>query len=310
MANDRFKKAEFAAWLGIAGNILLAVIKGIVGMAANSKALLADAAHSFSDVIGSFAVLVGLRMAQIPPDKDHPYGHGKAENISVIVVAVILFFVGIETAFSSVKGFFITLSAPGKLAIYAAILSIVVKESMFQYKYRLGKKINSQAIIANAWEHRSDVFSSLAALIGISSAVLGGHYNISWLLYFDPLAGIIVSLLIMKMAFDIGKEGIHITMDHVLHDNETKTLTGEAEKINGVLHIDDFHAREHGHYLIVDIKIGVNPNITVEEGHKIGKEVKKRLIKKFPNINDVFVHINPYYTEYPYNSSDEKPLIQ
>lgn len=311
LSNERFSKAEFAAWIGIIGNILLAIVKGVIGLFSNSKALIADAVHSASDVVGSIAVLVGLKVAQVPPDKDHPYGHGKAENISAIIVAVILFFVGAEVAFSSAKSLFTPIEAPEVMAIYAVVLSIVVKESMFQYKYRLGKRINSQAIIANAWEHRSDVFSSIAALVGIVGAIIGGKYNIGWLLYLDPIAGAFVSLLIMKMAIKIGQESIHNTLDHVLHEEEARELILEAEKVNGVLHIDDFFAREHGHYLIVDIKVGVNPKISVEQGHQVGKEVKKRLIEKFPNIQDVFIHVNPYYSKYPYNKSSNGPkLIQ
>lgn len=310
MVDQRFKKAQFAAWVGIIGNLLLALIKGILGYLSNSKALIADAAHSASDVAGSLAVLVGIKIAQVPPDKDHPYGHGKAESISAIVVAVILFFVGLEIAYSSIKSIFTDLEAPGNLAIVGVSLSIVIKEGMFQYKYRLGKKINSQAIIANAWEHRSDVYSSIAALIGIVGAIIGGKLNIDWLLYLDPVAGAIVSIFIIKMAIKIGKESIHASLDHVLHYEDAKEYITEVEKVNGVLRVDDFFAREHGHYLIVDIKISVNPKITVEQGHEIGKEVKNVLINKFSNIKDVFVHVNPYLPKYPYSDSQNNLILQ
>lgn len=309
MKDSRFVKAEFAAWLGIIGNILLAVIKGILGYLSNSKALTADAVHSASDVVGSFAVLVGLRVAQLPPDEDHPYGHGKAENIAAIIVTVILFLVGLEVGFSSFKSLFSEVKVPGSIAIYGAILSIVIKESMFQYKYKLGKKINSQAIIANAYEHRSDVFSSLAALIGIGGAIYGGKYGIEWLVYLDSLAGVFVSILIMRMAYKLGKESVHNALDHVLHYDEAKKYISEIEKIMGVLHVDTFYAREHGHYLIVDVKIGVKPNITVEEGHQIGKQVKKELTEKFSYIKDVFIHVNPYHSKYPYNNKDNKSSL-
>ncbi len=295
MKEERFKKAEFASWIGIIGNIALAVLKGTLGILSDSKALIADALHSASDVAGSLAVLIGVRAAQKPPDKDHPYGHGKAENISAIIVAVLLFLVGIEVGYSSIQTLFKQdLEAPGSIAIYGALISIIVKEGMFQYKYRIGKKINSPAVIANAWEHRSDVYSSIAVLIGIGGALIGERLGVQWLVYLDPIAGVIVALLIMKMAIDIGKETIHTTLDRVLQADEAKDLISEVEKVTGVLHIDEFFAREHGHYLIVDVKIGVNPNITVEEGHNIGKNVKRSLIEKFPNVNDVFVHINPY----------------
>lgn len=309
MKDKRYKKATFAAWLGIAGNFILAVIKGIIGYFAESKALIADALHSASDVIGSFAVLVGLRVSQTPPDEDHPYGHGKAESIAAIIVSVLLFLVGVEVALSSLQSLFTELSAPGTMAIYGALISIVVKEAMFQYKYKLGKKINSQAIIANAWEHRSDVFSSFAALVGIGGAVLGGRIGVDWLIYLDPIAGFFVSLLIMKMAYKIGKESIIITMDKVLQGKEAEQLILEVEQTTGVLHVDQLYAREHGHYLIVDVKIGVNPKITVEQGHEIAKDVKQRLMSNHPQVRNVFVHINPYQSKYPYHEGTDDPRL-
>jgi cation diffusion facilitator family transporter len=294
--NERFQKAEFAAWVGIVGNLILAIIKWVIGVMSNSRALIADAVHSASDVGGSIAVLLGLRAAKLPPDKDHPYGHGKAESVAAIIVSVILFFVGIEIGYSSFKAFFAPIEAPKIIAIYAIIFSILVKEVMFQYKYRLGKKIKSDALITNAYEHRSDVYSSIAALIGVGAAVLGGKLNLGWLEYADPLAGFIVSLIVLKIAWNLGSESIHNTLDHVLHEEDTEEMKILAASVPGVKNIDEFLAREHGHYVIIDIKIAVDPLITVEEGHDIGKEVKNRLIKE-QEVQDVLVHINPFLGE-------------
>ncbi|MGY3715403.1 cation diffusion facilitator family transporter [Sutcliffiella cohnii] len=291
--NERFKKAEFAAMVGIVGNIILAILKAIAGVLGNSRALVADAAHSASDVAGSIAVYVGLKAAKRPPDEDHPYGHGKAENIAAIIVAVLLFFVGVEIGKSSFTAFFEEIEAPKMIAVYAAIISIIVKEWMFRYKYNLGKKIKSDAIIANAYEHRSDVFSSIAALIGISGAIIGGMIGLDWLVYLDPAAGLFVAALIIKMAWNLGKESIHNTMDHVLHDEDAEHFKQIVVTVPGVLKIDELHAREHGHYVIVDLKISVDPYITVEEGHKIGKNVKQKLMET-QEVQNVFVHINPY----------------
>lgn len=192
--NDRFKKAEFAAIIGIVGNIILAAIKWGIGVYSGSKALVADAVHSASDVAGSFAVYLGLRAAKQPPDEDHPYGHGKAELIAAIIVAVLLFLVGIEIGKASFESFFSPIEPPKAIAIAAVLVSIIVKEAMFRYKYNLGKKLNSDALIVNAYEHRSDVYSSIAALIGIGCAIIGGRMGIEWLEYADPVAGLIVSL--------------------------------------------------------------------------------------------------------------------
>ncbi|MCP1125310.1 cation-efflux pump [Bacillus sp. AFS018417] len=291
--DERFKQAEFGAMVGIVGNIVLAIIKAVIGYVGNSKALMADAVHSASDVIGSLAVLFGLRAAKQPPDDDHPYGHGKAESISAIIVAVLLFVVGIEIVISSIKAFTQVLEPPRWITVIAVLLSIVVKEGMFRYKYELGKRINSDAIIANAYEHRSDVFSSFAALIGIGAAIIGSKMGVDWLVYADPVAGLFVSLLVIKMAWDIGKEAIHTTLDHVLHEEDIVPMREAVMQVEGVKKIGSLYAREHGHYVIVDIKVSVDPLITVEDGHRIGKHVKEVLMQQ-DNVQNVFVHINPY----------------
>lgn len=295
--NDRFKKAEFAAIIGIVGNIILAALKWGIGVYSGSKALVADAVHSASDVAGSFAVYLGLRAAKQPPDEDHPYGHGKAELIAAIIVAVLLFLVGIEIGKSSFESFFSPIEPPKAIAIAAVVVSIVVKEAMFRYKYNLGKKLNSDALIVNAYEHRSDVYSSIAALIGIGCAIIGGRMGIEWLEYADPVAGLIVSLMILQMAWRLGNESIHSTLDHVLHEEDTLEMRKTAESVDHVKRIDELHAREHGHYVIVDIKVSVDPNMTVEDGHRVGKEVKRKLLQ-LENVQNVFVHINPFSEEH------------
>ncbi|MFB4163784.1 cation diffusion facilitator family transporter [Alteribacillus sp. JSM 102045] len=281
------------ALVGIFGNIFLALIKGVVGWVADSRALLADAVHSASDVVGSVAVLIGVRAAKLPPDKDHPYGHGKAETVTAIIVAVLLFIVGFEIGLDALKDAGNPVTVPKPAALYAVVFSILLKESMFRYKHFLGKKYKSDALLTDAWHHRSDVFSSLAALLGIGASLLGNQLNISWLLYGDLAAGVFVAILIMKMAWKLGKESIHNALDHVLHVEDTVKMREQAEEIEGVIQIDEFFAREHGHYVIIDIKIAVDPAITVEEGHAIGKKVKEKLLED-EHVKDVFIHINPY----------------
>lgn len=315
MSEQRFAKAEFAAWVGIIGNIILAAIKGVVGVMSNSKALIADAAHSASDVAGSFAVLIGLKAAKQPPDKDHPYGHGKAESIAAIIVSVLLLIVGFEIGMNAVKAMWAGIEEPPKaIALVVIFGSIIVKEMMFQYKYRLGKKLSSQALIANAWEHRSDVYSSVAALAGVGGAVIGGIIDMPWLYLLDPIAGVFVALLVMRMGYHLVKESIHNTMDHVLHEEDAGVLMEAVQGIQGVLAVDELRAREHGHYVIVDVKISVNPRITVLEGHDIAKSVKNQLLDQFEHVSDVFIHVNPYDPGFPYKtppspSEGEQPTI-
>jgi len=307
MSTDRFAKAETGAWVGIIGNILLAGVKGIAGFLSGSQALIADAFHSASDVAGSFAVLVGLKAAKRPPDKDHPYGHGKAESIAAIVVSVLLLVVGIELAISAAKSIWNgQVVVPEWYALAAIILSIVAKESMFQYKFRLGKRLSSQALIANAWEHRSDVYSSIAALAGVGGAMIGGKLGISWLLYLDPIAGAVVAVLVLRMGYRLVLDSIHSTMDHVLHDEDANPLIRAVQSVDGVITVDELRAREHGHYVIVDVKISVNPRLTVAEGHAVAKRVKKHLLQRFIHVADVFVHVNPFDPGFPYRSQEAR----
>ncbi|MEW9700094.1 cation diffusion facilitator family transporter [Paenibacillus sp. SI8] len=311
MNEERFQKAEFAAWAGIVGNLALALLKGIVGYMAQSKALLADSAHSASDVVGSFIVLIGLRAAKKPPDEDHPYGHGKAESIASIVVSVLLLVVGLEIGISAIKSMWQGIeAAPKAYALIAIGISLVVKEAMFQYKFRLGKRLKSQALITNAWEHRSDVYSSIAALVGVFGALVGQYLDFKMLYYLDPIAGLFVSALVLRMGYSLVMDAIHRAMDHVLHQEDAADLITTVQTIKGVIAVDDLRAREHGHYVIVDIKISVNPRISVLEGHDIAKIVKQQLMKRFHHVTDVFVHVNPYDAGYPYKNNTDTELSE
>ncbi|MUK87734.1 cation diffusion facilitator family transporter [Ornithinibacillus sp. L9] len=296
--DNRFKQAEIATWIGMVVNGLLAVMKGIIGWLSGSRALIADAAHSASDVAGSIAVLAGLRTARKPPDEDHPYGHGKAENVATIIVAILLIFVGFEVAMSSFEVFLGEApTAPKGLALVAIIVSILVKELLFQYKFRLAKKINSSALLAEAWHHRSDALSSMAAFVGVLGAILGQYFNIPILVYLDPLAGLFVSLIVIKIGFSLVKESSSIMMEQVLEPEKIKPFMDTVMNVPGVKRIDELLARNHGHYIVIDIRVSVDPYITVEAGHTISKDVKDALLEHHDDVNKVFVHINPYRPE-------------
>jgi cation diffusion facilitator family transporter len=315
MSESRFGKAEKAAWLGIAGNIALAGIKGAIGFMAGSKALMADAVSSASDVAGSFAVLVGLRAAKKPADADHPYGHGKAETIAAIIVSVLMILIGFEIGKSSLLALREGVQEPpGWIALVALAISILVKEVLFRYNYALGKKLSSHALMAGAWDHRTDVFSSIAAAVGVIGALAGQWLGQPKLYLLDPAAGLFVSVLVLRMGYKLIKESIHNTMDHVLHDEDAAELVQTVQRIKGVITVDGLRAREHGHYVIVDVKISVNPRISVAEGHEIAKITKQHLMKRFIHVSDVLVHVNPYDPGYPYKNNvdpeqDEMPTL-
>ncbi|WP_368654362.1 cation diffusion facilitator family transporter [Ornithinibacillus sp. 4-3] len=284
-----------ATWVGIIVNALLTILKAVGGLISGSRALLADALHSASDIVGSIVILFAVKIAAKPPDEEHPYGHGKAENIASFIIALLLIVVGVEISISSVKIFFGEQPvAPTMLALIIIIISLLVKEVLFHYKYYLGKKHNSAALISEAWHHRSDSLSSLAVLVGITAAMLGEHFNIPLLVYGDAIAGIGVSIIVIKVGVDLAKESSVIMMEKVLEPDATQTFKETALNIEGVKKIDQLLARTHGRYVVIDVKISVDPYITVEEGHAIARKVKQTLQNKHADIEDVLVHVNPY----------------
>src|SRR5690625_2308686 len=212
-----------ATWVGIIVNIFLAIIKAIGGIVSGSRALIADALHSTTDIIGSVVILFAVKIANKPPDEEHPYGHGKAENIASIIVALLLIVVGVEISISSIKVFFGDIpKAPGQLAIYILVAAIIIKEILFYYKYFLGKKYNSVALISEAWHHRSDSLSSFAALVGVGLAILGEYLQIEFLIYGDAIAGIIVSIIVIKVGYNLAKDSANVVLEQVLDKEDIK----------------------------------------------------------------------------------------
>lgn len=288
----------FATWVGIIVNVALTIGKGMGGLLSGSKALLADALHSASDIVSSIVILFAVRIADKPPDEEHPYGHGKAENIGSIIVALLLIVVGIEISISSIKVFFGEPPvAPGNIALVIIIISIILKEILFHYKYHVGKKYRSAALISDAWHHRSDSLSSLAALIGVGSAIIGEKLGYHFLVYGDAVAGVVVSMIVMKVGYDIAKEASGIMMEEVLAEEKIQVYVDTINQIDGVLRIDQLLARTHGRYIVIDLKVSVDPTITVEEGHDIALEVRNQLMNRYEEVGNVLVHINPYHIQ-------------
>lgn len=305
MTKERFKKAEFVAWIGIIGNLSLALLKGFIGWFANSKALLADALHTASDAASSFAVLSGLRAAKMPPDEDHPYGHEKAGAIASVIVSVLIFIVGVEIGISAIKSLYNGVDMPPKGYALIIVISIVLSEVLFQYKIRLGIKMSAHALITNARSHKYGVYSSLVALAGVGGAYLGKLFGLNYFYYLDPLASLIVSLLILRMGYQLLMNSIYCTSNHMVIKEDEDVLLQTVQRVNGVITVEDLRIKEHGHYVIVNVKISVNPRIMVMEGNEIAKDVKGRLMDRFLHISDVIIHVYPYDPGYPYKNNLE-----
>jgi len=282
-----FETARYWAVVGFAGNFGLTVLKGWAGIVSNSSAMVADAVHSASDIFASVFVYISLKIAQKPADKEHPYGHGRAEVISTLVVVGMLVAAGVEiirTALTTIRHG--SLNSPGNAAVYAAILSVLVNELMFQFTYRAGVKTNSPSTIANAMDNRSDAFSSIAALIGIIGAKL--KYPV-----LDPVAGIVVALFIFKMSYNIAMDAVAQIMDESVGEKKIQEVTTLALTVNGVKNVHGIRVRQSGAAFLVDLDIVVDPKITVEMAHDIGESVREMIRVHMDKVSDVRVHIDP-----------------
>ena len=296
---NRYKKAQKVTIISMVVNVILTIIKFIGGIAGNSHALIADAIHSVSDFVSSIAVLIGLKIAQKPPDKKHPYGYGKSESVTTLVIAMVLVIVGFQNMYTSIESIWMdtTSEITSMMVLYIIILGLIVKELLFQYKFRAGTKLNSPALIADAWHHRSDAISSAVALVGVGLALVGSHYGIPYLSLFDPIAGAGIAIIIMYMGFKLAKEAVSITLEVVLNEEETTGMKKTATSVDKVIQVDDLRARSHGSYVVVEMNISVEPNTTVEESHRITRNVKQKLINEHDIVRNVHVHVDPYDQE-------------
>ena len=272
--------------VGMIANILMSLFKFAGGILGNSVALVADAIHSLSDLVTDIIVLFTHRIGKIPQDKDHPYGHGRAETIGATVIGLLIIMTGIGVAYETWE----TIAednrqAPGLLAASAALLSILINEGLFHYTRRVGEATKSPSLIANAWHHRADAISSIAALIGIVGAWQG-------FAFMDPLAGAVVGCMIVKVGINITRQGVRDLMDTALSDEHTKKIHAILSEIPEVLHFHDLRSRVIGGEFLIDVHILVDPEMTVTEGHRIAETARRNLINAMHNIQDVLVHVD------------------
>lgn len=288
--NNFQKVANRVSVITIIDNVVLSVFKLLAGIFAHSGAMISDAIHSASDVFSTFVVMIGIRMSAKESDKEHPYGHERLECVAAIVLAMILFMTGFGIGASAFKniisGDYAVLQVPGMLALIAAIISIVVKEAMYWYTRHYAKKIDSGALLADAWHHRSDALSSIGALVGIGGARMG--YPVM-----DSVASLVIFFFILKAAYDIFKDAMDKMVDHAC-DEETEAQMRECVmKQEEVLGIDMLQTRIFGNKIYVDVEIQVNGEYTLREAHEIAENVHERIEQSFPKVKHIMVHVNP-----------------
>lgn len=284
---DRYSEGKKISYIGIIGNIFLAVIKIIFGILSGSSALIADAFHSISDIISTVAVLIAIYISNKPPDEGHHYGHGQAESIAAKILGIILLLTGFTLAYNMVFQIIDgNYDIPGIYGIWAAIASIIIKELLYRYTFKIGEKTNNQALKADAWHHRSDAISSIAASIGIIGANLG--YPI-----LDPIAGVVVSLLIFKVGLDIIIDAVSSLMVKAPSKEDTDLIRNLAIKVKEVMGIQELKAHYSGVDLYVDLRIIVNKDLSVKEGHDISLKVRNKILNQSSQVKEVIVHIHP-----------------
>ncbi len=282
----------------IIGNIILSALKLLAGIFGKSQAMISDALHSASDIVATSVVLVSIRIAGKPVDKEHPYGHGKAESIAAAFVGITLVFAAgliLKGIIESIATHSFT--APNYLALAAAVLSIVVKEAMYRVTIAAGRRIGSESIMADAWHHRSDAFSSIGTFIGILGSMIGQWLHIGFLQYLDPIAGAAVACLIFKVAYDIIKPAVKRLMDTSPEDEKITDICNVAAGTEGVIAVPRIKGRYVGQRLLIDMEIEVGAALTVEAGHAIAEQVRCSVMGACAEVGEVFIHVEPAAAE-------------
>ncbi len=284
------KTAMRVSVVSIVWNVILSIFKLIAGILGHSGAMISDAVHSASDVFSTMIVMLGINIASRQSDDDHQYGHDRLECVAAILLAVVLFATGMGIGIGGINkiidGTAGEAGVPGVIALVAAIGSIVVKEGMFWYTRNAAKKINSGALMADAWHHRSDALSSVGALIGIGGARLGFPI-------LDPIASVIICIFIVKAAYDIFKDAVDKMVDKSCDEATEEKMRQLIEKQQGVLKVDVLRTRLFGAKMYVDIEILADGDISLREGHEIAQVVHDKVEAEFPLVKHCMVHVNP-----------------
>ncbi len=283
-----YAQARRAINVSIVLNVLLMGTKTVIGYIGNSSAMVADGVHSMSDFLTDIVVLIGTKFAAKPEDENHPYGHGKVETFAALTIALSLLLVAVGILYSSITNIFDgkELATPHMITLIAALISVIVKELLFRYTIHIGKKINSSSLIANAWHHRSDAYSSLAAMAGIIGAMMGFKA-------LDSVAATLVAFLIGKVGIDIGRESFMDLIDTAASQKVREQIHEIIKSNKRVANYHNLKTRKVGSRVIADLHIEINPSISVVQGHNIAMEIKSKVIETVSDVKDILIHIEP-----------------
>lgn len=289
--NDNYHKVAYrVSAVSLIGNLLLSLVKLFAGFISHSSALISDSVHSASDVLSTFVVIIGIKISSKAADDDHPYGHERFECVAAMLLAGVLVLVGAGIGYGGIMtiidGSYRDATMPGIFALVVAVVSIISKEAMYRYTIHYARKINSTALTADAWHHRSDAFSSIGALIGVAGSRLG-------LPVCDPIASVVICGFILKAAWDIFKDATNKMVDHACVPEVQAKFCNCAKSVAGVKRISDLKTREFGARVYVDLSICVDGELSLSDAHQIAHQVHKCLESKFPEIKHCMVHVDP-----------------
>ena len=288
MSNSRYEEATKVTLISIIWNVVLTFIKVLGGILGKSNAMIADGLHSASDIISSIGVLIGNKIAKTPNDKEHNYGHEKAETLVSFLLSMLLIGVALKISLNGINSLIHLndVQVPTFLPLIISVISIGIKEYQYKITIKVAKKINSPSLKADAWHHRSDALSSVAAFIGIGGSLLGFKA-------LDPIATVVVGLFVAKVGLDIFKDAINELMDYSINENDESQIITIANDTDGVLNIGELRTRKHGSMAYVDLTICVNKDLTVLQGHEIANKLEISILEELQIVKGITVHVEP-----------------
>jgi cation diffusion facilitator family transporter len=287
--DELYTSARRVTAVGLILNLALGLVKLIAGIVGHSFALLSDGVHSIGDAFSSVIVLAALYIAQRPADRQHPYGHSRAEGVGSLSLAWIIAFSAVFIGWEAITRLSDPHRAPETWTLWVAIANTVLKEVLYRVNLRVGQRVGSQAVVTNAWDHRIDAFCSLAVVAGIAAVRWGGD-RYYWA---DGAAALVVAAVILWSAFNLLRTSASELLDQQADDEVVDEIRAAARKVPGVRNVEKLRVRRSGMELFADMHVEVDPNISVDRGHTIGHDVKARLLVEFAALSDVLVHLEP-----------------
>ena len=283
------KAAVKVSRLSILVNLLLTAGKLAAGLLAHSGAMVSDAVHSLSDVFSTIIVIVGVKLAGRDPDREHPFGHERLECVAAILLSAVLMLTGLVIGWEGIQKILAggeALEIPGLAALIAALVSILTKEGMFRYVRRQARSLNSTALMAEAWHHRSDALSSIGALVGIAGARLGAPV-------LDPLASVVICVFIAKAAVDIFRDAVDKMVDRSCDEEIERAIRERVEHRKEVRRIDLLRTREFGSRIYIELEIALDGELPLSSAHAIAESIHDEIEEAFPRVKHIMIHVNP-----------------